>query len=42
MRAARSAGFDVHKVEIDKEGKIVVVIAPPDRQVDVREKEIVL
>lgn len=42
LRAARAAGFDVQKVEIDKEGKIVVVTAPPDRQADARAKEIVL
>jgi hypothetical protein len=30
LRAAKAAGLDVHRVEIDRAGKIVVVTGKPD------------
>ena len=37
LKGVRAAGLEVSKVEIDKEGKIVVIIGKSDAPPDVRE-----
>ena len=34
LRAAKAAGLDVHRVEIDRAGKIIVVTGKPDYPAD--------
>jgi hypothetical protein len=37
LKSARAAGLEVSKVEIDKDGKIVVIIGKPNAPSDARE-----
>ena len=37
LKAVRAAGVEVGRVEIDKEGKIVVIIGKPDEPHNARE-----
>ena len=37
LKGAKAAGLDISKVEIDKDGKIVVIIGKPDAPGDARE-----
>ena len=37
LKSARAAGLEVSKVEIDKDGKIVVIIGKSDAPPDARE-----
>jgi hypothetical protein len=37
LKGAKAAGMDVAKVEIDKDGRIVVIIGEPDARNDAKE-----
>jgi len=37
LKSAKAAGLEISKVEIDKDGKIVVIIGKSDAPSDVRE-----
>jgi hypothetical protein len=37
LKGAKAAGLEISKVEIDKDGKIVVVVGKPDTRTDTTE-----
>lgn len=37
LKGAKAAGLEISKVEIDKDGKIIVVVGKPDTRTDMTE-----